>query len=193
MCYHILITGPPGVGKTTLIKKIVLQLQNNHIPYNGFYTEEKRENGTRVGFDLVTLNSNEHFPLAKVSNKHGVIDGPSVGRYSVNVKAFESAIQPIFSNNKKAEKTPFVWIIDEIGKMECYSSYFKKVVLPLFKSVDKTIVIATVPADSQLPVVKQICRLPHVELFTVNISNRNHLVSLLTEKLVTLYSKIAKS
>lgn len=56
-----------GVGKTTLIKKIVLQLQNNHIPYNGFYTEEKRENGTRVGFDLVTLNSNEHFPLAKVS------------------------------------------------------------------------------------------------------------------------------
>lgn len=56
-----------GVGKTTLIKKIVVELQNNHIPYNGFYTEEKRENGTRVGFDLVTLNSNEHFPLAEVS------------------------------------------------------------------------------------------------------------------------------
>lgn len=52
--------------------------------------------------------------------------------------------------------------------MECYSSYFKKVVLQLFKSVDNVIVIATVPVNSQLPVVKQICQLPHTELFTVS-------------------------
>lgn len=51
---HILITGLPGVGKTTLIRKLVKHLAE-HNPA-GFYTEEIRDaQGTREGFRLVTL------------------------------------------------------------------------------------------------------------------------------------------
>ncbi len=45
---NILITGPPRVGKTTLIKRLFEELTHHH-PV-GFYTEEIREGGIRKGF-----------------------------------------------------------------------------------------------------------------------------------------------
>lgn len=51
---HILITGLPGVGKTTLIRALAERL-TTHQPA-GFYTEEIRDaQGTREGFRLETL------------------------------------------------------------------------------------------------------------------------------------------
>ena len=44
---NIPITGPPGIGKTTLIKKIERELADL-LPVR-FYTEEIRENGIRKG------------------------------------------------------------------------------------------------------------------------------------------------
>ena len=41
---HVLITGRPGIGKTTLIKKIISYLNKKEISIEGFYTEEIREN-----------------------------------------------------------------------------------------------------------------------------------------------------
>lgn len=54
---HITLTGLPGVGKTTLIKKLYQQLNENNIETNGFYTEEIRnETGNRIGFDITTVD-----------------------------------------------------------------------------------------------------------------------------------------
>ena len=52
---HLLITGRPGVGKTTLIKRLIPALP----PAGGFYTEEIRSCGERVGFKIVTLAGEE--------------------------------------------------------------------------------------------------------------------------------------
>ncbi|MEW5768361.1 MAG: nucleoside-triphosphatase [bacterium] len=49
---HILITGRPKVGKTTLLKKIIPYLKDA----GGFYTEDVCEKDNRVGFAIVTLN-----------------------------------------------------------------------------------------------------------------------------------------
>ena len=46
---NILLTGKPGVGKTTVIKKIIEKYKKN---ISGFYTEEIREKGNRVGFRI---------------------------------------------------------------------------------------------------------------------------------------------
>ena len=50
----ILITAPPGIGKTTLSKKLEWELADLHPA--GFYTEEIRENGIRKGFELISLS-----------------------------------------------------------------------------------------------------------------------------------------
>ena len=59
---HILLTGPPGVGKTTLIKKIAQTLQQQEHKVLGFYTEEVRTAaGGRIGFDIVQLTGQTRY------------------------------------------------------------------------------------------------------------------------------------
>ena len=49
MAENILLTGPPRVGKTTLIMRVIEKIKNRGI--GGFYTEEIREKGVRTGFN----------------------------------------------------------------------------------------------------------------------------------------------
>lgn len=44
-----------GVGKTTLVQKACEALVSSGVGVEGFYTEEVREGGRRVGFDVVTV------------------------------------------------------------------------------------------------------------------------------------------
>ncbi len=78
----VLVTGPPGCGKTTLMRRAVAELG---VPAAGFYTEEIRAAGRREGFALVTLDG-RRATLASVR-----IRGPHrVSRYGVDVQALES-------------------------------------------------------------------------------------------------------
>lgn len=57
-----------GIGKTTLTKKIYSALRQTGVEVRGFYTEEIREGGQRLGFDVVTLDGNRG-PLARLQDK----------------------------------------------------------------------------------------------------------------------------
>jgi nucleoside-triphosphatase len=46
---NILITGPPGCGKSTLIEKIVNRIER---PVTGFFTREIKKEGRRVGYSV---------------------------------------------------------------------------------------------------------------------------------------------
>ena len=79
---NVLLTGRPGIGKTTLIKKVI---DMTSLSKGGFYTEEIREAGQRVGFSLTTLDRKESV-LAHVK-----IRSPyRVGRYGVDIDSFEA-------------------------------------------------------------------------------------------------------
>ncbi len=54
----LLITGAPGIGKTTVIRRTADELK--HKALRGFYTEEIREDGERRGFRLVGFNGKTH-------------------------------------------------------------------------------------------------------------------------------------
>jgi Cdc6-like AAA superfamily ATPase len=52
---NLLLTGPPGCGKTTVIRRVVEQMKDRRLA--GFYTQEIRQDGQRVGFAAVGLQS----------------------------------------------------------------------------------------------------------------------------------------
>jgi len=130
---NLLLTGRPGVGKTTLIKKLSEALKPFH-PV-GFYTDEIREGGVRKGFELVTLDGRRQIL------SHVGIKGPfRVGKYGVDIAGFETFFDAI---DFLSPATRLV-IIDEIGKMECLSGKFQTLlreILNLQKSLIATIAL----------------------------------------------------
>ncbi|MEA1965507.1 MAG: NTPase [Candidatus Aerophobetes bacterium] len=128
----MLICGKPGVGKTTLIKKIAENLEEKAA---GFYTEEIREEKRRVGFKVKNLKGREGI-LAHINSRSPY----RVGKYKVNLKEFEEISLPSIEEGIKEGKTI---IIDEIGKMELYSKKFRQLVMQALQSPNN--VIATVP------------------------------------------------
>ncbi len=112
----VLITGPPGCGKTTLIRKAVTELG---VAAAGFYTEEIRSAGRREGFALVTLDG-RRTTLASVR-----IRSPHrVSRYGVDLEALETVGLPALENADAK-----LLVIDEIGKMELLSPRFQEAVV----------------------------------------------------------------
>src|SRR5438093_1116986 len=82
MSQKVLLTGRPGSGKTTLIKRIL-----NEVPqrFGGFYTEEIRDHGTRVGFKIVALEGGESV-FAHVD----FTTPKRVGKYRLDLSALEA-------------------------------------------------------------------------------------------------------
>lgn len=128
---YLLITGVPGCGKTTLIRRLAAEL----VEYSpaGFFTEEIREAGARKGFRLMSLDGREGL-LSHVRIK----GRQRVGRYGVDVKGFEAFLEVL---DLAGSEAPLV-LLDEIGKMECLSPRFVSLVAQLLDG-DK-VVAATV-------------------------------------------------
>ena len=160
----ILLTGLPGCGKTTAIMQILEKLKDKKIV--GFYTQEIREGNTRKGFCFNRLDGYTGI-LA-----HTNIKTPyRVGKYSVNLEEFEKLIVPILN----AEETDAeIFIIDEIGKMECISGKFISAVRRLFDS-DRTII--TTIAQKGGGFISEIKKHPAARLFNLTIQNQDKVVN----------------
>jgi len=160
----ILLTGLPGCGKTTAVMKIIDSLDSERIA--GFYTQEIRQNNVRKGFSWKRLDGAEG-TLAHIN-----IKGPSrVGKYGVDVAGFENSVVPILD----AERTDVeLFVIDEIGKMECFSKKFVAAICQLFAS-EKSI-LATV-AKKGAGLISEVKNYPNTELFNLTSAGRNKTVA----------------
>jgi nucleoside-triphosphatase len=159
---NILITGLPGVGKTTLVKKLVEGLKQFH-PV-GFYTEEIREEGTRKGFELISLDGRRGLL------SHTDIQGPHrVGKYKVDVKGFEAFLGsiPLLTPSTR------LVIIDEIGKMECFSERFKECLRECLNS--EKWVLATIALKGS-GFMEEVKRRHDIKLFEITQRNRDSLL-----------------
>ncbi len=120
---RILITGQPGCGKTTLIKKVARSLS---VPFCGFFTNEILQRGRRVGFEI------ESFAGNKAVMSHIDIKSPyRVGKYGVDIESIDRIavfeIEIAITENR-------LLIVDEIGKMELFSDRFKESILKVIQS-----------------------------------------------------------
>ena len=123
---RIFITGMPGVGKTTLALKVAERLKDLGYKVGGFITKEIRKDGRRVGFKIITLDTNEEAILAYVGEGN-----VKVGKYAVFVENLDKVgVEAI----KRALKEADIIIIDELGAMEFKSKTFSKVVDEVIKS-----------------------------------------------------------
>lgn len=164
---NFLLTGPPRCGKTTLLRGI---LQDLEIPATGFYTEEVREGGQRVGFRLRTLDGNEGW-LAHVN-----IGGPHrVGRYGVSLEALEDIG---IASLRPAPPERFI-VVDEIGKMECLSAVFCQSIL---EALDGPFVVLGTIAQEGKGLMLEIKRRPDVLLFRLDPLNRESLRGRILER-----------
>ncbi|MDH7491956.1 MAG: nucleoside-triphosphatase [Methanolinea sp.] len=154
---NILITGPPGCGKTTLIKNIISDL--SFLSPVGFYTEEIREGKMRVGFRGVSLDGRT-FLLAR----SGFSSRFQVGKYGVDKAGFESFLATI-----SFQDAGFV-VIDEIGKMECISGQFCHLVEDLLSS--EKCLLATI-ASRGTPFIEAIRQRDDVEIHLID--RKNHM------------------
>jgi nucleoside-triphosphatase len=157
----ILLTGVPGVGKTTVIRSIAEGLAEHAA---GFYTGEVREARGRVGFDIITLDGRRAALSRKASESRH-----RVGRYGVDVQAIDSvavpAIEEALSHNK-------IVVIDEIGRMELFSRAFRESVVKAFDSSNP--VIAVIMLKSH-PFADEIKRRKDVRIIQVTEAKRGRL------------------
>ena len=167
---NILLTGMPGVGKTTLIRKVIDALGR---PARGFYTEEIREAGRRVGFKIATLDGVEGV-LA-----HVTIAGPArVSRYGVNTADIEAVGIPAITPASPED----IIVIDEIGKMECVSQPFKDAAWAALESPN--LVLATI-AMRGVGFIARVKARADSRLFEVTRRNRDHLRAQILHELDT--------
>ncbi|XP_050345791.1 nucleoside-triphosphatase THEP1 [Nymphalis io] len=166
-----IITGDPGVGKTTLIKKLCTLLTSKGVKSIGFLTEEVRRNRCREGFDVVTLNGTR----GRLARDQNLLQYPAkytVGKYGVLIQEFENVALP--SINKTNEFQSVV-VIDEIGKMEFFSSKFKSRIMEIFTPDSKNLVLATIPARKSDPLIESIRNNSMTKVWTVTRQNRNNI------------------
>jgi nucleoside-triphosphatase len=162
----LLLTGSPGVGKTTVLLKTVNALKDKGYRVGGMISREVREGGTRVGFEILDLNSSKVGWLAHVNQK----SGPQVGKYRVNIADLNAiGAQAILDAAENCD----VVAIDEIGPMELFSEKFKEAVRKAFESGKLVVAIAHWKAKDKLIVEAK--KVEDAEIITVTYENRETL------------------
>ncbi|MGD8910913.1 MAG: nucleoside-triphosphatase [Chromatiales bacterium] len=159
----LLLTGNPGIGKTTLLCRVSEQVRD--LSMSGFYTQELRESGQRTGFRLITFTGREGI-IAHVDFDHHW----QVGKYGVDVPAIDRFAESTLTLNEAID----LYFVDEIGKMECLSNRFIDH-MRLLLSTDK-IVIATLSKTGG-GLIAQTKQWPHSEVWEVNKANRDAMVT----------------
>jgi nucleoside-triphosphatase len=167
---NVLLTGPPRCGKSTVIEKLVKQIQR---PVIGFFTREMREKGRRVGFAIITLDGKEGI-LAHEESK----SPRRVGKYGVNIDELDRIAVPSMIPSRADQ----IVIIDEIGKMECFSPLFRET---LIKTLDSANPVIGSIAQRGNPFIEKIKVRKDILLVTVSEKNRDSLPADLLEQIRT--------
>ena len=158
----VLVTGLPGVGKTTLIQRIYDQYRKKGLNVVGITTREVREGDQRVGFKITNIASGAEGWLARAGDG----TGPRIGKYTVMTKDLESI--GVGALKQAIERPSELVLIDEIGPMEMTSRAFREALAELLSKRRR--VVATVKYGSHYP---ELAGVPAADAVRFEISRDN--------------------
>ena len=180
---NVLLTGSPGVGKTTVVERLVERARDKGKSVRGVLSPEMRnkaegnQKGARVGFRITDVSTGRSEVMARVGydgdNTEGGDDQPSVGRYGVDV----SAVDEVAREAIVAEDADLV-VVDEVAPMQTYSEAF---VDRVHDVLDAPVpVVAVVQKARETGFVGSVKRRDDTKLVRVTEENRDGLPDELT-------------
>lgn len=167
----MIVTGAPGVGKTTVVIRVARALQERGVKVGGIVSREIRTNNVRTGFELIDLNTNDKNILASITG-----NGPKVGKYFVNLAGCSFAAKRLTNAVRNSD----VIICDEIGPMELKSREFIDSVNSLLY-VDKKVIVV-IHQHLQHPLIEEF-RNKSILLINLNLENREKANEILLDRI----------
>lgn len=163
---NTLITGPPRVGKSTVLDRLVEVLEAEGLSVGGVRSPEIREEGNRVGFEIRDVATDRTAVMAHRDREKG----PSVGSYRVDVDAVADVAGPAL---ERARTGADAAVVDEVAPMEVASEAFVEACRALLDA--DVPVVAAVHQRSTSGFVGEVKDRSDAEVVTVTEANRDDL------------------
>jgi len=174
-----LLTGRPGIGKTTALVKIIDHLSGAGIMVGGVISRERRVAGIRCGFELVDILSNRVGTLADVAG-----EGPRLGKYHVILQDLEGiGVMALENSLERADVTA----IDEVGPMELYSDKFLMAIRKALESPKP--IVGTIHNNLRHPIIDEIRSRENIEVLDVTYGNRDEIPGEIIKRILRLLGK----
>ena len=170
----ILVTGPPGIGKTSIMRRTLNELKKSEHAIGGMICREVHEGGLRVGFEIMDLSTGQRGWLAHVNQ----LTGPAVGKYHVNLTDLDViGAGSILDAVQNAD----ILAIDEIGPMELLSKAFSNTLRQAVESSKP--LLGTIHYKLTNSVIEGIKMREDTEIIDVTRENRTDLHTIVANKI----------
>jgi len=170
----VLVTGPSGIGKTSILRRTLKELKNRGYAIGGMTCREVREGGVRVGFEIMDISTGQRGWLAHVNQP----TGPKIGKYHVNLTDIDViGAGSILDALQNAD----IVTVDEIGPMELLSTAFSNALLKAVESSKP--LLGTIHYKLSNSVIDSIRMREDTEILRVTYANRENLQNLIADKI----------
>lgn len=160
---NIFVTGPPGIGKTTVIKMVMEVLEAEGFRAGGIYCPEVKDGGKRLGFEIIDVLSGDRGILSHILQP----TGPRIGKYRVNLEDLSRI--GVHAIETALEKADYI-VIDEVGPMELQGRRFQLAVMSALESSKP--VIGILHWKMRHPIITRIKARKDVKIYPLTRENR---------------------
>ena len=168
---HILICGDRGVGKSTLVEKL---LSSCPLPRYGFITKKMAPD--EKGFYPVYIHPASQLPEERTCTPENLI-GSCDGRIH---RPAEDVFNDLGARYIREAKPDGIIVMDELGFLESQAAVFTEAVLEALEG--DIPVIAVVKNRMDVPFLQKVCTMPKAELFFITKENRDQLYEQIRSK-----------